>query len=90
MPETAPAPADMQHCRNDGDCILVDISCNGCCEQDAVTRTDSSDYYDHKLRTCVGEPGPVCNCCFFKRKPACVSGRCESQLIEQSCLQPLE
>jgi hypothetical protein len=89
-PETAPAPADLQHCRDDGDCILVDISCNGCCDQDAVNRKDSAEYFDHKSRTCAGYSGPVCDCCFFKRKAVCTGGRCESLLLEQSCGHPLD
>ena len=85
MPDSAPAPAALKECEEDADCILVDISCNGCCDRDAVNREDSTSYLEHKRMTCVGEPGAICSCCHFPAKAACEAGICVYKVLEERC-----
>lgn len=85
MPASAPAPADLKQCAVDADCILMDISCHGCCERDAVSRKDSTRYLEHKQATCVGEMGYVCGCCLFPARAACEAGLCNYKVLEEKC-----
>lgn len=85
MPDSAPAPADLKRCEVDADCILVDISCNGCCDRDAVNRKDSLRYLEHRQATCVGELGSICSCCHFLARAACEAGSCQYLVVEEKC-----
>lgn len=85
MPDSAPAPAALKECAVDADCILMDISCNGCCDRDAVHRKDSASYLEHKRMTCVGEPGAMCSCCHFPAKAVCEAGLCLYRVLEERC-----
>lgn len=85
MPMDAPAPARYQTCAADSQCVLVDISCSGCCERDAVNRADSARYMDYKKGVCVGNPAAICGCCYILSRAACVEGRCTLQVLEQKC-----
>lgn len=83
MPDQAPAPARFQACQQDSDCAIVDISCNQCCQQDAVNRSDSSDYMEHKSSTCVGRPGAICKCEYVPVRAACEQGLCRLKTLKQ-------
>lgn len=85
MPESAPAPAKYKKCQDVSDCVLVNVSCNQCCEQDAINRKDSLDYVSHKERTCVGIPGGVCDCCNISVEAVCERGMCQLKTLNQSC-----
>lgn len=86
MPPSAAPPSALQVCQEDGDCVLVDISCNGCCERDAVNKKDTTMYSDFKARTCVGTFGAVCDCCYFPSKAICDRGACRKQVLEEKCM----
>lgn len=90
MPPSAPPPSALQGCQGDSDCVLVDVSCNGCCERDAVNKNDTARYSDFKTRTCVGTWGAVCDCCYYFSKAICDKGACRLQVLEQKCMgQPV-
>ena len=63
-------------CTEDSDCTLADISCNGCCERDAVT-TDLVDAFERdRAETCAGYRGPVCDCVVLPLEARCREDRC--------------
>lgn len=85
MPASAPAPDRYKACQEASECAIVDVSCNGCCQRDAVARKDSLDYVDHRERTCVGEQGAVCDCCYFPVEAVCEKNLCQLKTLSQNC-----
>jgi hypothetical protein len=85
MPPEAPAPADMKVCTEDSQCVLVDNSCNGCCQRDAVNRKDSLAFIQYKPSICRGRTGAVCDCCYHPAKAACVNQRCQVRVLAEGC-----
>ena len=85
MPASAPSPAKYKKCQDVSECVIVDMSCNGCCQRDAVNRQDSSAYMGHKGRTCVGQPGGICDCCYFPVETVCEAGLCQLKILNQNC-----
>lgn len=86
MPPSAPPPSALQVCTSDSDCVLVDISCNGCCERSAVNKKDTARYSEFKTKTCVGTWGAVCDCCYYTSKAICDGGVCRMQVLEGRCM----
>lgn len=66
-------------CAQDSDCVLVDVSCDGCCQQDAVATSVESDFGPARTDACADYEGGECDCCFVIREAACSdAGLCEA------------
>lgn len=85
MPASAPAPDRYRACQEASECAIVDISCNGCCQRDAVARKDSAAYAGHRERTCVGREGAICDCCYFPVETVCEKNLCQLRTLSQNC-----
>jgi hypothetical protein len=85
MPASAPAPERYKACQDPSECVIVDVSCIGCCQRDAVARKDSAAYAGHRERTCVGKQGAVCDCCYFPVEVACEKNLCQLKTLSQDC-----
>lgn len=81
MPKTAPPLAAQQKCAKAEDCILINISCDGCCEREAINRTDSMSYMDLKSKTCVGKKGSICDCSELPAQAICENTVCKMVVI---------
>jgi hypothetical protein len=77
-------------CSNDADCKLVSTSCNGCCEQDAITRGRQSQYAEELAVACAGYEGPVCDCELKPVSARCISARCRALDDSQTCYSPIQ
>ena len=69
-------PDSLRSCEQDGDCIKVETSCNGCCEQAAVNASSADAYRNHKTNVCTGYAGPICNCAFQPARVVCIQKKC--------------
>lgn len=77
MPDTAEPTAAQRVCKVDADCILANISCNGCCQEEAINKKDSAGYAARKLKLCVGKLTSVCDCSPLPSIAKCLNTRCE-------------
>jgi hypothetical protein len=85
MPASAPAPSQYKACGDVSECVIVDISCDGCCQRDAVNRKDSAEYEAHKGRTCVGRQESICDCCSLPAETVCEQGLCQLRILSRDC-----
>lgn len=69
-------PERYRECSVDDDCTLVSISCNGCCQRDAVTKSLEKAFERARRDSCSGYPGPECDCEFRKLDARCKNERC--------------
>jgi hypothetical protein len=69
-----------QECETDKDCTLVNITCNGCCEREAIQSSLEGEFEDAKKLACEGYQGPQCDCQELPETAACTAGRCEAVL----------
>lgn len=49
-------------CQSDGDCIIVDRGCSGCCDYDTISQQSVTLYQAEAKRACADYHGPVCEC----------------------------
>ena len=69
-------------CTVDADCERVNITCDSCCDVDAITATLVDRFRAERERACAAYDGPVCDC--NARPPAarCIQQRCAAVLTE--------
>lgn len=84
MPRTAEPTAAQRVCKADVDCILVNISCDGCCAREAINKADSAGYAARKTKLCVGKLTSVCDCTSEPAVGKCVRSKCELQVVGQA------
>jgi hypothetical protein len=71
-----------QACETDADCTLMDITCDVCCVQDAIT-TSLADIFDNeRMIACQEYDGPVCSCIPKPVTTRCDQGTCITVPIE--------
>ena len=75
-PSSIPVPPALQACSSDQDCLVVSTTCNGCCQQGAVSRAHAADYDDARAKGCKGFSGAVCECMATPATAQCISGLC--------------
>lgn len=75
MTEAVP-PDSLRGCVQDDDCVVVQTSCNGCCEQAAVSSRSTDAYATYKTNTCAGYRGSICNCAFRPARAVCLQQMC--------------
>ncbi|MET0283703.1 MAG: hypothetical protein ABW352_04515, partial [Polyangiales bacterium] len=63
-------------CTRDADCLLVNVTCNGCCARAAIAATLNERFDEEKEAACDGYRGAICDCDFAKIAPACVANVC--------------
>lgn len=63
-------------CETDADCTLMDITCNICCVQDAVTTTLAQAFDNERMIACADYTGPVCSCIYEPMAARCQEGQC--------------
>lgn len=83
-PRTAQPSAAQRMCIGDGDCILIDIACNGCCDREAINKADSAAYLKGKTGICSGYEGPICTCIQEPAEAKCRASQCEMELIAKT------
>ena len=64
-------------CEQASDCVIVDISCDGCCGQDAVAADRQSEWGDAFTTMCADYEGGVCDCEFLPVTAECNDSVCE-------------
>lgn len=70
---------DWRACEEIADCVLVDTSCDGCCQRDAIARSVESAYDSERLDACEDYVGGECDCCFVVLEAVCSpAGLCEA------------
>ena len=69
-------PDRYRGCAVDDDCTLVSISCDGCCERDAVAKSLAKEFESTRKDVCSGYEGPECDCEFAKLDARCKNQRC--------------
>ena len=62
---------DWRGCEQDSDCVLVDTSCDGCCQQDAIATSQEDAYGPARADACEGYEGGECDCCFLALEAVC-------------------
>ena len=74
-PAAVPVPDAWRTCRTDADCVLVDTTCIGCCENDAILRKFQPELERQLSKLCPSSRG---NCDYkcVVRKAACTDHRC--------------
>lgn len=73
---TYSVPLTYQTCAIDADCQIVSTSCNGGCQQGAVSKNSAESFEKERLSYCKKFPEVVYHCkpSFFKA--SCVNDRC--------------
>ena len=67
----------MRPCQTSADCDQVGIHCSGCCQYDAVAKTQALVFKEKYQSVCKGYEGGVCECHDSDRKqPECIDNRC--------------
>lgn len=87
-PPSVQPPREYQSCSQDTDCILVNSSCNGCCQREAVNRKDSLSFERYRSRECDGYDGGICDCCYYVAHAECKLGRCTQVVDSAKCGGP--
>ena len=85
-------PERYRPCGLDQDCVLVDRSCNNCCDYDAIREHDSADFASNHERACSGYRGPVCMCGVSELVSICNAGTCAAVTPEalRLCFSPTQ
>jgi hypothetical protein len=63
-------------CVADIDCTLVNVTCNGCCERDAISSALVTTYKENRDAACFDYRGGVCDCDFLPMTARCEAQRC--------------
>ena len=74
--ENVVVTAPYRNCQQDADCILVSISCNGCCERDAIASTLESTYDENFSAACADYRGGICDCGLVPADARCIDSVC--------------
>jgi hypothetical protein len=68
-------PDRYRDCSLDKDCVLTSISCDGCCQRDAVAK-DQKDEFERDREESCDYSGAVCDCSFSEMRAICDEERC--------------
>ena len=63
-----------RYCSADTDCALVNVTCNGCCDRDAIAASLTDEYRSAHEDACEGYSGGVCDCAPESLRAVCVDG----------------
>jgi hypothetical protein len=69
-------PERYRECSADDDCTLANISCDGCCDRDAVAKSLAKAFERDRKGSCSGYDGPECDCAFAELEARCKEERC--------------
>jgi hypothetical protein len=69
-------PDRYRSCSVDEDCTLVSVSCDGCCQRDAVTKELEEKFDRDRRESCAGFSGDECDCSFQEMRALCEKERC--------------
>jgi hypothetical protein len=70
---------EWRDCEQDSDCVLVDTSCDGCCQRDAIATSLEATYGPAQVDACADYEGGECDCCFLALEAVCSdAGACEA------------
>jgi hypothetical protein len=81
---------DYRLCNRDDDCMLVGTSCNGCCGQDAISRSDEARYRQQLELACRDYDGAICDCAPEPVVARCLQVRCRALDASESCFSPTQ
>lgn len=65
-------------CETDQDCTLVNVTCNGCCAQEAIQSSLEERFNEAKDSACDGYRGSECDCDPPAEVAVCKAGRCDA------------
>lgn len=85
-------PVGMQACAQDSECVTVGVTCDSCCNYEALNKSHRQDYQEKFRQQCQNWHGPVCNCRPAPGwdRPVCRQGRCQVITEEQTPLNKEE
>lgn len=63
-------------CETDADCSLVSTSCDGCCQQDAISHGLQRTYQARFREACAGYSGAICDCDVLPAEARCIEAKC--------------
>jgi hypothetical protein len=69
-------PEEFRTCTVDADCILVEMLCSTCCDQDAINAVSQDPFTEMYTHYCSDYDGPVCECTTPDVEPVCTENRC--------------
>lgn len=76
--------APYRDCQQDADCSLVSISCDGCCQRDAITSTLESTYDTNFAAACADYRGAICDCNIQPAEARCIDAVCTHVALDGS------
>lgn len=76
-------PARYRACSTDDDCVIVSISCDGCCQRAAVTKTMQDEFERDRKDSCAGYDGLECSCISPELDARCEKERCVALAIAE-------
>jgi hypothetical protein len=78
-------------CATHGDCALVGVSCNGCCDVGAIRADLEPTFEPARQRACAGYQGPQCDCDFPDVVARCEQGACRTVMRNSlNCYSPTQ
>jgi hypothetical protein len=69
-----------RECLSDADCVLVRVSCDGCCQRDAIASELGAEFEAAREEACRGYSGAECDCDIQPATARCMESRCIEQL----------
>lgn len=63
-------------CETVDDCIVINSSCDGCCQRTSVNRSDSISFEKRRAEGCSIPSGYICNCMYLPVTTVCENSKC--------------
>jgi hypothetical protein len=79
-------------CESDGDCSLVGIGCDGCCQFGAINADLVSDFQMRFTQACSDYRGGICDCQPQPQVARCRAGACMAEIVDvaTTCYSPTQ
>jgi hypothetical protein len=73
--KVAPGPL-YRSCETSADCVLVNVTCDGCCDVAAIAEPLRERFMSEKDDACAGYHGGICDCAMPALGAVCVANVC--------------
>lgn len=85
-------PGSYRSCTTHADCMLVETGCDGCCERDAIRKSEEQTYHMAFDQACSDYRGPICDCTVLPLTPRCEDGLCTAAAFDpqRDCYSPTQ